>query len=194
MLYFGLKQREREKETERESAREEKANCYVHEDTHVGTRERRKSTRASNKSGAQSLPRTFRPTFSPATIPISAAATALFRRTHLAFLLPPHAPPLPLPQRLQTTSRFSFSLARARSPPLYPCPSFLSPRRGAIVLTSIFYISLQPLNALTADATFNPGYHVASRVYTSVDVRFRARERVSEHTCTSGSIREYDAT
>jgi hypothetical protein len=29
-------------------------------------------------------------------------------------------------------------------------PSFLSPHRGAIVLTSIFYISSQPLNALTA--------------------------------------------
>lgn len=83
----------------------------------------------------------------------------------------------PLLQGLQTTSRFSFPRAHAAS--LSRAVPFLSPRRGAIVLTSIFYISLQPLNALTADIASN---NRASRGISHARARDTCRRAQLENT------------
>lgn len=125
-------------------------------------RARKKYTGFSNKSGRVSL-HTFHPAY------FSPTATALFAGPpSLCSLLSRKG------YKLLLVSLFLTSSCSRAVP-------FLSPRRGAIVLTSIFYISLQPLNALTADIASN---NRASRGISHA----RARH------VQAVSIREYDTT
>lgn len=152
--------------------RREGFNRYLHRNTYVDIREWGKSTRASNKSGRISLSLSLSLWY----FPFLFTAAALFAGP------PSLCPFLSLKgYKLALVSLFlAYSHAHRLSIPRGTVP-FLSPRRGAIVLTSIFYISLQPLNALTADIASN---NQASRGISHA----RARH------VQAVSIREYDTT
>lgn len=129
-------------------------------------RARKKSTRASNKSG--SLPRAYPSTLS-------------FQRQSPPFSRTVRPLPLPPPRAAIATNYLTFLFFPGRL-------IFKSPRRGAIVLTSIFYISLQPLNAL------NRRCRLPTQPGIARGISHACISRAPTHgTRAPSSIREYDA-
>lgn len=128
---------------------------YVHKSTYVDIdikeRTRKKSTRPSNKSGRVS-PRTFHPAFSLALV---------------AVLFPP-------PFSLAMVTKYLPFLFFLHFASILTVLKFSGGGGGGrvIVLTSIFYILLQPLNAPTANVTSN---QVSRGIYSNSRVLSRER-------------------